>query len=65
MVMITHDPNIANMVLEPGDIGMGEFFVLQPNGAAFIVIGSIQLYAQLLTHACERFPLGHSLFTSK
>jgi len=46
LVMITHDLNIANIVLEPGGIGMGEFFVLQPNGADFTVIGRIQLYAQ-------------------
>jgi hypothetical protein len=29
--MITHDLNIGNIVLEPAV--MGEFFVLQPNGA--------------------------------
>jgi phosphohistidine phosphatase SixA len=44
LVMITHDLNIANIVLEPA--AMGEFFVLQPNGADFTVIGKIELYAQ-------------------
>ena len=44
LVMITHDLNIADQVLEPAE--MGEFFVLQPNGADFTVIGKIQLYAQ-------------------
>ncbi|MGA7181417.1 MAG: histidine phosphatase family protein [Thiobacillaceae bacterium] len=46
LVMITHDLNIANIVLEPTGIGMGEFFVLRPNGADFTVIGKIELYAQ-------------------
>ena len=46
LVMITHDLNIANIVLEPGGIGMGEFFVLQPNGADFTIIGEIHEYAQ-------------------
>ena len=41
MVMITHDLNISNIVFEPSD--MGEFFVLQPNGADFIVIGKTHL----------------------
>ena len=44
LVMITHDLNIANIILEPSD--MGEFFVLQPKGKDFTVIGKIQLYAQ-------------------
>jgi len=44
LVMITHDLNIADQVLEPA--AMGEFFVLQPNGADFTVIGKIELYAQ-------------------
>lgn len=44
LVMITHDLNIANQVLEPAQ--MGEFFVLRPNGADFDVIGKIQLYAR-------------------
>jgi phosphohistidine phosphatase SixA len=44
LVMITHDLNIADQVLEPA--AMGEFFVLQPNGADFTVIGKIELSAQ-------------------
>jgi hypothetical protein len=44
LVMITHDLNIANQVLEP--VQMGEFFVLRPNGLDFTVIGKIELYAQ-------------------
>jgi len=44
LVMITHDLNIANIVLEPVD--MGELIVLQPKGADFTVIGEIRLYAQ-------------------
>ncbi|WP_146987990.1 histidine phosphatase family protein [Bradyrhizobium macuxiense] len=42
LVMITHDLNISNIVLEPS-IAMGDFFVLQPNGTNFDVIGSIQM----------------------
>jgi phosphohistidine phosphatase SixA len=42
LVMITHDLNISNIVLEP-TIKMGEFFVLQPNGADFDVIGNIRM----------------------
>jgi phosphohistidine phosphatase SixA len=42
LVMITHDLNISNIVLEP-TVYMGEFFVLQPNGADFDVIGRIQM----------------------
>ena len=42
LVMITHDLNISNIVLEP-TIKMGEFFVLQPNGADFDVIGKIRM----------------------
>ena len=42
LVMITHDLNISNIVLEP-TVHMGEFFVLQPNGADFNVIGKIRL----------------------
>ena len=42
LVMITHDLNISNIVLEP-TIKMGEFFVLQPNGADFDVIGEIRM----------------------
>jgi phosphohistidine phosphatase SixA len=44
LVMITHDLNIANVVLEPAE--MGEMFVLQPNGADFTVKGVIHLNAQ-------------------
>lgn len=44
LMMITHDLNIADQVLEPAE--MGEFFVLQTNGANFKVVGKIQLYAQ-------------------
>ena len=40
--MITHDLNISDVVLED-TVSMGEFFVLQPNGAAFDVIGKIRL----------------------
>jgi hypothetical protein len=39
--MITHDLNIGNIVLEPAV--MGKFFVLQPNGADFDVIGKIRM----------------------
>jgi len=42
LVMITHDLNIANVVLED-TIPMGEFFVVQPNGADFDVIGKIRM----------------------
>ena len=45
LVMITHDLNISNIVLEP-TIKMGEFFVLQPNGADFDVIGKIRMNDQ-------------------
>ncbi|MCP3413988.1 histidine phosphatase family protein [Bradyrhizobium brasilense] len=41
LVMITHDLNISNIVLEPS-IAMGDFFVLRPNGTNFDVIGKIQ-----------------------
>ena len=44
LVMITHDLNIANVVLEPPV--MGEFFVVQPNGADVDVIGKIQMDGQ-------------------
>jgi phosphohistidine phosphatase SixA len=44
LVLITHDLNISNIVFEASD--MGEFFVLQPNGADFAVVGKIQRYAQ-------------------
>src|SRR5262245_40577679 len=42
LVMITHDLNISDVVLED-TVPMGEFFVLQPNGTAFDVIGKIRL----------------------
>jgi phosphohistidine phosphatase SixA len=42
LVMITHDLNISNIVLEPS-IAMGDLFVLQPNGTDFDVIGKIQM----------------------
>ena len=42
LVMITHDLNIANVVLEDR-VPMGEFFVVQPNGADFDVIGKIRI----------------------
>jgi phosphohistidine phosphatase SixA len=42
LVMITHDLNISNIVLEP-TVKMGEFFVLQPSGAEFDVIGKIRM----------------------
>jgi phosphohistidine phosphatase SixA len=41
LVMIAHDLNIASIVLEPA--AMGEFFVIQPNGADFDVIGKIRM----------------------
>jgi phosphohistidine phosphatase SixA len=41
LVMITHDLNIANVVFEPPIVG--EFFVVQPNGANVDVIGKIQI----------------------
>ena len=41
LVMITHDLDIANVVLE-GSVGMGEFFVLQPTGTDFTVVGRIR-----------------------
>ena len=40
LVMVTYNINIANIVLEPTDTG--EFFVLQPNGTDFKVIGEIR-----------------------
>lgn len=40
LVMITHDLNIANIVLED-TVPMGQFFVIQPNGADFDVVGKI------------------------
>ena len=42
LVMITHDLNISNIVLEPS-MAMGDFFVLQPNGTDFEVVGKIRM----------------------
>src|SRR5262249_210369 len=42
LVMITHDLNISDVVLED-TVPMGEVFVLQPKAAAFDVIGKIRL----------------------
>ncbi len=42
LVMITHDLNISNVVLED-TVPMGEFFVIRPKGADFDVIGKIRL----------------------
>src|SRR5215831_7874897 len=42
LVIITHDLNISDVVLED-TVPMGEFFVLQPKGTAFDVIGKIRL----------------------
>ena len=42
LVMITHDLNIADAVLED-TVPMGEFFVLQPKGTNFDIIGKIRL----------------------
>ena len=42
LVMITHDLNIADVVLED-TVPMGEFFVLQSKGTNFDVLGKIQL----------------------
>jgi hypothetical protein len=44
LVIITHDLNIANIVFEPPV--MGEFFVVQPNGADVEIIGKIRIGAQ-------------------
>ena len=41
LVLITHDLNIADIVLEPA--AMGDFFVVQPNGKDFDVIGKIRM----------------------
>ena len=40
LVIVTHTLNIANIVLESPN--MGEFFVVQPNGADFDVIGKVR-----------------------
>jgi phosphohistidine phosphatase SixA len=42
LVMITHDLNIADVVLED-TVLMGEFFVVQPKGTNFDIIGKIRL----------------------
>ncbi len=42
LVMITHDLNIANIMLED-TVPIGEFFVVQPNEANFDVIGKIRM----------------------
>jgi phosphohistidine phosphatase SixA len=42
LVMITHDLNISDVVLEPS-IAMGDFFVLEPNGGDFDVIGKVRM----------------------
>src|SRR5262245_31163947 len=42
LVMITHDLNIADVVLED-TVPMGEIFVVQPKGTDFDVLGKIQL----------------------
>ncbi len=44
LVMITHDLNIAHIVFEPAE--MGDFYVLQPEGDDFTVIGKIHRFAQ-------------------
>lgn len=45
LVMITHDLNIANIVLED-TVPMGEFFVVQPHGTDFDVVGKILINDQ-------------------
>jgi phosphohistidine phosphatase SixA len=42
LVMITHDLNIADVVLED-TVPMGEFFVVQPKGSDFEVLGKIRM----------------------
>ena len=42
LIMITHDLNIADLVLED-TVPMGEFFVVQPKGTDFDIIGKVQL----------------------
>lgn len=42
LVMITHDLNIADVVLED-TVPMGDFFVVQPKGTDFEVLGKIHL----------------------
>lgn len=45
LIMITHDINIADLVLED-TVPMGEFFVVQPKGADFDIIGKVRLNNQ-------------------
>jgi phosphohistidine phosphatase SixA len=45
LIMITHDLNIADLLLED-TVPMGEFFVIQPNGSDFDIIGKIRLSDQ-------------------
>jgi phosphohistidine phosphatase SixA len=45
LIMITHDLNIADLVLED-TVPMGEFFVVQPKATDFDIIGKIQLNNQ-------------------
>ena len=42
LVMITHDLNISDVVLED-TVPMGEYFVVQPKGSDFNILGKIQL----------------------
>ena len=44
LVIIAHDLNIANVVLEQAN--MGDFFVLQPDGEDFTVVGKVEHFAQ-------------------
>lgn len=41
LVLITHDLNIADIVLESA--AMGELFVVQPKGTDFDVIGKMRM----------------------
>ncbi len=45
LIMITHDLNIADLVLED-TVPMGEFFVVQPKGTDFDIIGKVRLNYQ-------------------
>ena len=45
LIMITHDLNIADLMLED-TVPMGEFFVVQPKGSDFDIIGKIRLNNQ-------------------
>ena len=40
--MISHDLNISNIVLED-PVPMGEFFVVQPKGVEFDIIGKVRM----------------------